>query len=101
MDPRHGAIKGANERLPSIFMTAQVTALAMLQITFGSDNTGKEIMGPMASTGGKGVFGVPFFVYKDSIYWGNDRLEWLLREINDNFGTLLPDLTVDPFRRPY
>ncbi|MFB3116366.1 MAG: 2-hydroxychromene-2-carboxylate isomerase [Gammaproteobacteria bacterium] len=61
----------------------------------------RTLLQGMASAGEKGVFGVPFFVYKDSIYWGNDRLEWLLREINDNFGTLLPDLTVDPFRRPY
>ncbi len=43
------AIKGANERLPSILMTALVTALAMLPIAFDSDNAGREIMGPMAS----------------------------------------------------
>ncbi|MFB3091559.1 MAG: 2-hydroxychromene-2-carboxylate isomerase [Gammaproteobacteria bacterium] len=61
----------------------------------------RTLLQGMASAGEKGVFGVPFFVYKDSIYWGNDRLEWLLREINDNSGTLLPDLSVDPFRRPY
>jgi Cu/Ag efflux pump CusA len=42
-------IKGANERLPSILMTALVTALAMLPIAFDSDNAGREIMGPMAS----------------------------------------------------
>ena len=60
----------------------------------------RTLLQGMASAGEKGVFGVPFFVYKDSIYWGNDRLEWLLREINDNSGTLLPDLSVDPFRRP-
>ena len=42
-------IKGANERLPYILMTALVTALAMLPIAFDSDNAGREIMGPMAS----------------------------------------------------
>ena len=60
----------------------------------------RTLLQGMASAGEKGVFGVPFFVYKDSTYWGNDRLEWLLREINDNSGTLVPDLSVDPFRRP-
>lgn len=45
----HTAIQGANERLPSILMTALVTALAMLPIAFDSDNAGREIMGPMAS----------------------------------------------------
>lgn len=43
------AIQGAQERLPSILMTALVTALAMFPIAFDSDNPGREIMGPMAS----------------------------------------------------
>ena len=43
------AIQGAQERLPSILMTALVTALAMAPIAFNSDNPGREIMGPMAA----------------------------------------------------
>ena len=43
------AVHGAQQRLPSILMTALVTALAMLPIAFDSDNPGKEIMGPMAT----------------------------------------------------
>ena len=43
------AIQGAQERLPSILMTALVTALAMLPIAINSDNPGREIMGPMAA----------------------------------------------------
>ena len=39
-------IRGAEERLSSILMTALVTALAMLPIAVGSDNPGREIMGP-------------------------------------------------------
>ncbi|MEX2523458.1 MAG: efflux RND transporter permease subunit [Gammaproteobacteria bacterium] len=42
-------IRGAQERLPSILMTALVTALAMAPIAFDSDNPGREIMGPMAA----------------------------------------------------
>lgn len=42
-------VKGAQERLPSILMTALVTALAMLPIAIDSDNPGREIMGPMAA----------------------------------------------------
>ncbi len=42
-------ILGAQERLPSILMTALVTALAMLPIAIDSDNPGREIMGPMAA----------------------------------------------------
>lgn len=43
------ALRGAAERLPSILMTAIVTALAMLPIAVDSDNPGREIMGPMAA----------------------------------------------------
>jgi len=42
-------IRGAEERLPSILMTALVTAMALLPIAVGSDNPGREIMGPMAA----------------------------------------------------
>ncbi len=28
-----------------------------------------------------GVFGFPFFVYRGHKFWGNDRIEWLAREI--------------------
>lgn len=42
------AIQGAKHRLPSILITALGTALAMLPIAVGSDNPGREIMGPMA-----------------------------------------------------
>lgn len=43
------ATQGAQERLPSILMTALVTALAMFPIAINSDNPGREIMGPMAA----------------------------------------------------
>ena len=28
-----------------------------------------------------GVFGFPFFIYEGKRFWGNDRIEWLVREI--------------------
>jgi Cu/Ag efflux pump CusA len=42
-------IKGASERLPSILMTAIVTALGLLPLALGSGQPGKEIEGPMTS----------------------------------------------------
>lgn len=42
------AMRGAQDRLPAVLMTALVTALAMLPIALDSDNPGREIMGPMA-----------------------------------------------------
>jgi 2-hydroxychromene-2-carboxylate isomerase len=61
----------------------------------------RKLLQGMASAKEEGVFGVPFFVYKHSAYWGNDRIEWLLREINDDTGRAIPDLVNDPFKKPY
>lgn len=42
-------IRGATERLPSIMMTALVTALGLLPLAAGSGQPGREIEGPMAT----------------------------------------------------
>lgn len=43
-------IRGANERLVPIFMTAAVTALGLAPLAFGMNRPGQEIEGPMAVT---------------------------------------------------
>lgn len=43
------ALRGASERLPSILMTALVTALGLLPLAAGSGQPGREIEGPMAT----------------------------------------------------
>jgi 2-hydroxychromene-2-carboxylate isomerase len=48
----------------------------------------------------QGVFGVPFFVYEGHHFWGNDRLEWVLREIDRSQGRAVPDLDGASCLRP-
>lgn len=43
------AVRGAAERLPSILMTALVTALGLLPLALASNQPGREIEGPMAT----------------------------------------------------
>jgi 2-hydroxychromene-2-carboxylate isomerase len=47
-----------------------------------------------------GVIGVPFFVYAGKRFWGNDRLEWLLREIDRTNGRPIASLEGDACFRP-
>jgi 2-hydroxychromene-2-carboxylate isomerase len=60
-----------------------------------------RVMKGMAGRQDSGVFGVPFFIYRGSKYWGNDRIEWLLRHIYRDAGQRVPDLQADPFTRPF
>ncbi|MBI2993228.1 MAG: DsbA family protein [Gammaproteobacteria bacterium] len=48
-----------------------------------------------------GVFGVPFFFYGEQKFWGNDRLEWLVRAVRTDLGLTTPDLADDPWLRPF
>ena len=32
--------------------------------------------------GDAGVFGVPLFIYEGKRFWGNDRIDWLVRELH-------------------
>ncbi len=47
-----------------------------------------------------GLFGVPYFVYRDESFWGNDRLDWLVRSIQTAQGIDVPELRGDLMARP-
>jgi 2-hydroxychromene-2-carboxylate isomerase len=61
----------------------------------------ERVLAGMMRALGDGIFGVPFFVYRGETFWGNDRVEWLLRAVAANAGSSLPDLTADVLGRPY
>ena len=41
------------------------------------------------------IFGVPYFVYRGERFWGNDRIDWLVRAIRCAHGMPVVDLTRD------
>ena len=61
----------------------------------------ERVLSGMANLSESNVFGVPTFFYNDKQYWGNDRLEWLLRDIYRERGNNVPDLEADPLSRPF
>lgn len=50
--------------------------------------------------GESGLFGVPTFLWGDARFWGNDRLDWLLRALREARGLPVPDLARDPLASP-
>lgn len=46
------------------------------------------------------TFGVPYFVWGQRRYWGNDRIEWLLRDLLACRGESVPDLRSDKLAHP-
>jgi 2-hydroxychromene-2-carboxylate isomerase len=48
----------------------------------------------------EGLFGVPIFVYRDERFWGNDRLDWLVRAIRQHRGEPVSDLCQDLMANP-
>ena len=48
----------------------------------------------------EGLFGVPFLAYRDQAFWGNDRLEWLVRTLRRDAGLPVPDLAADRMASP-
>ena len=41
-----------------------------------------------------GIFGVPYFAYRDERFWGHDRLPWLIRSICRDHGLAQPELAL-------
>ena len=52
-------------------------------------------LGMMQAAGEDGIFGVPYFAYRGETFWGNDRIEWLVRAIRHAHGMPVVDLTGD------
>lgn len=60
-----------------------------------------RLLAGMRGVQADGVFGVPYFIHAGEAFWGNDRLEWLLRAVAEHRGQPLPDLARDPLARPF
>jgi 2-hydroxychromene-2-carboxylate isomerase len=44
------------------------------------------------------IFGVPYFVFRGETFWGNDRIDWLVRSIRKALGMPVVDLAGDYLR---
>ena len=54
-----------------------------------------------AHTRDDGAFGVPLFIIRGERFWGNDRLDWLLRAVARSQGREVTDLAAEPLAPVY
>jgi 2-hydroxychromene-2-carboxylate isomerase len=52
----------------------------------------RVVLGMIQGATQDGIFGVPLFVFRGERFWGNDRIEWLLRHIDEVRGKAVPEL---------
>jgi 2-hydroxychromene-2-carboxylate isomerase len=55
----------------------------------------RVVQGMMRGVQEDSIFGVPYFVHRGERYWGNDRIDWLVRAIKRAHGMQVADLTRD------
>jgi 2-hydroxychromene-2-carboxylate isomerase len=55
----------------------------------------RVVQGMMKAAQEDSIFGVPYFVYRGEAFWGNDRVEWLVRSIRRAHGMPVVDLSRD------
>ena len=60
----------------------------------------RQVWQGMAEAQATGIFGVPTFDFEGQTFWGNDRLEWLIRAIEQSRGRAVPDLVAHPLAAP-
>ena len=59
------------------------------------------VMAGFAHTRDDGAFGVPLFIFRGERFWGNDRLDWLLRAVAQSEGRGQADLSAEPLAPVY
>jgi 2-hydroxychromene-2-carboxylate isomerase len=56
----------------------------------------RVVLGMIRGLEQDGLFGVPLVSHRGERYWGNDRVEWWLRQLDEARGATVPDLRADP-----
>ncbi|MBI1818594.1 MAG: DsbA family protein [Deltaproteobacteria bacterium] len=90
---------GDHEVLSDVARACGLDAAATLRAS--ADATFHErVMQGLMEGFGEGIFGVPFFVYGEQKFWGNDRLEWVRRAVCERLGQTVPALDADLMASP-
>ncbi len=91
---------GTDETLAAVAASSGLDAAGVLRAA-DDPEWQQRVFSGMQQGLAEGLFGVPIFIYRGERFWGNDRLDWLLRAIRRHRGESVPDLRQNLMAHPH
>jgi 2-hydroxychromene-2-carboxylate isomerase len=91
----HDRDVGEEAVLHDVAVECGLEPAALLQAAGDTSYQTRVMEGMIRGAQEDAIFGVPYFVYRGETFWGNDRIEWLVRAIRRVRGLPVVDLSRD------
>jgi 2-hydroxychromene-2-carboxylate isomerase len=95
----HGRDLGDDAVLAETARTLGLEPAAVIDAAGDKTHQTRVVQGMIQGVQEDSIFGVPYFVYRGETFWGNDRIDWLMRTIRKAHGMPVVDLS-DNWLRP-
>jgi 2-hydroxychromene-2-carboxylate isomerase len=92
----HGRDVGEDSVLGEVASAHGLDAAALVAAAADPAYQTRVVQGMIQGVQEDSIFGVPYFVYRGERFWGNDRIDWLVRSIRRAHGMKVVDLSRDP-----
>jgi 2-hydroxychromene-2-carboxylate isomerase len=89
----HGRDVGEDPVLSEVATAQGLDAIALVKAAGDEAYQTRVVQGMIKSAQEDSIFGVPYFVFRNETFWGNDRIEWLVRSIRRAHAMEVSDLT--------
>jgi 2-hydroxychromene-2-carboxylate isomerase len=91
----HGRDVGEDDVMAEIASAHGLDAGALVAAASDPAYQTRVVQGMMNGVQEDSIFGVPYFVYRGERFWGNDRIDWLVRSIRRAHDMPVVDLAPD------
>jgi 2-hydroxychromene-2-carboxylate isomerase len=91
----HGRDVGEDAVMSDVARAHGLDAAALVAAAADAAYQTRVVQGMIQGVQDDAIFGVPYFVYRRERFWGNDRIDWLVRSIRRAHGMPVVDLTRD------
>jgi 2-hydroxychromene-2-carboxylate isomerase len=91
----HGRDVGDDGVMAEVASAHGLDAAALVSAAADAAYQTRVVQGMIDGVQEDSIFGVPYFVYRGERFWGNDRIDWLVRAIRKAHGMPVVDLAAD------